>query len=133
MLSTAFPDFWFWACMFFVGVALSALAYFIVHARKLASYAGECVAWIDKNNLDALSDSKIADLERSLTELWDSHSSLLASHKRLRSKYGMRDLRERRKNGEDGEQEPDLFSDDDRKAALKRKLRVEAKGKGLLR
>lgn len=132
MLSTAFPQFWFFATLFFAGVSLSSLFYFVLHARKLAAYAGECASWIEKHNLDALADSKIAELERSLTELWDSHQSLLASHKRLRSKYGMRDLRERRKNGDDTDN-PDLFADDERKAAQKAKLRAQAKRDGLLR
>lgn len=37
-----------------------------------------------------------------LHELEDMHEALSASHKRLRSRVGMRELRARRKNGDDG-------------------------------
>jgi hypothetical protein len=37
-----------------------------------------------------------------LSELEDLHEALSASHKRLRSRVGMRELRAKRKNGEDG-------------------------------
>lgn len=35
-----------------------------------------------------------------ITELEDQHEALSASHKRLRSRVGMRELREKRKNGD---------------------------------
>jgi hypothetical protein len=133
MLSTGFPQFWFWTAMFFGGLFVGLLIFTVQHARKLGNYCASCVDWVNNNNIEALSESKLGELERSLTELWDSHSSLLASHKRLRSKYGMRDLRERKKNGEDEEPTEDLFSDDDKKAAYKAKLRNECRAKGLLR
>lgn len=41
-----------------------------------------------------------------MTELDDNHEALAASHKRLRSRVGMRELRAKRKNGED--EEPEL-------------------------
>lgn len=119
--------------MFFAGLCVGSLIYFVRHVRKLAAYCAECASWMEKNNLEALSGSKIAETERSLTELWDSHASLLASHKRLRSKYGMRDLRERKKNGEDDDSTRDMFSDEEKRAAYKTKLRNECRSKGLLR
>jgi len=132
MLSTASAQFWLFVAIFFAGACIGGLIYFVQHSRKLANYCASCVDWVNENNLEALSSSKIAECERSLTELWDSHQSLLASHKRLRSKYGMRDLRERKKNGQDEETE-EMFPDDDKKAAYKAKLRNECRAKGLLR
>ena len=64
-----------------------------------------------------------------LSELEDMHEALAASHKRLRSRVGMRDLRERRKsekNGADDEPKREGFDPE----AWKREKRLEiASGK----
>lgn len=128
-LFTGFPQFAAILAVFFCAVAVGAL----ISARRSANLARRCLEIARENTIEALSESKLAELERSLTELWDSHSSLLASHKRLRSKYGMRDLRERRRdNGED--QEGFDFPDDEaEKARYKAKLRRQCKERGLLK
>ena len=63
-----------------------------------------------------------------LTELEDLHEALAASHKRLRSRVGMRELRERRKNGDNppnidaGDPEGRTVNDPDE---WKRRKRIE--------
>lgn len=60
-----------------------------------------------------------------LTELEDMHAALAASHKRLRSRVGMRELRARKKNGQDGDDEtpPDLSENEI--ANWKRQMRLK--------
>jgi len=89
---------------------------------------------MQENSIEALSSTRLAELDRTLTELCDSFSSLEASHKRLRSKYGMRDMRERQKqpNGQDVEAKADFVDDEAAKAAFKTKLRAQCKERGLI-
>lgn len=51
---------------------------------------------------------RLAQIEVELAEMRELHESLLESHKRLRSREGMRELRQRRKNGNDS---PDPYTD----------------------
>jgi len=115
-----------------IALALTASVFAVVLSVRAVRFSNSCASWVAENNLKAFSGSKTAELENSLTELWDSHASLLASHKRLRSKYGMRDLRERKANGPDDQPQLDL-GDEAEKAAYKSRLRLEAKKHGLLR
>jgi len=62
----------------------------------------------------------MAAVEATMTDLTDSYDGLLASHKKLRSRIGMRATREKAENS--------LDSGDD-----KVKLRLAAKQSGLLR
>jgi len=113
--------------VFAIGVTIGAL----VHARKCARYCESAANFMAENTKEAVSNSKTGELERSLTELWDSHASLLASHKRLRSKYGMRDLRERRNADErdsSGNGSLDLGTTTDKDA-----LRAELRKSGQLK
>jgi len=129
MLSTGFPQFWGWLALG-LGAFATVVAFAAVNeARKMADYCAKCTNYMHENNAEAFKDSRIAALDSSLTELSDQFSSLNASHKRLRSKYGMRDLRERQKNGDD-EPEGDL---DLAKTNDKRALRLALMQKGLLK
>jgi len=129
MLSTGFPQFWGWLALG-LGAFATVVAFAAVkEARKMADYCGTCANYMHENNLKALKDSKIGGLESAVTEISDTLTSLEASHKRLRSKYGMRDLRERRAAGEDDPNgELDLAKTDDKRA-----LRLELMRKGLLK
>ena len=129
MLSTGFPQFWGWFALG-LGAFATVVAFAAVkEARKMAEYCGTCANFMHENNLEALKDSRIAALDTSLTELSDAFSSLEASHKRLRSKYGMRDLRERRAASDDDRTgELDLATTDDKRA-----LRLELRKQGLLK
>jgi len=129
MLSTGYALFAILFALFFVAVGVGA----VISARKSANYARRVFDLARENTIEAVSTSKLAEIERTVTELSDSHDALVASHKRLRSKYGMRDLRERRNNGHDDGDTPDLFQDDDKKAAYKAALRNKCRAQGLLR
>lgn len=126
MLSTGFPELWGWVALglgaFATVVAFSSVA----ECRKMARYCAQCTDYMHDNNMEALKDSKLAAIASELTELSDSFASLSASHKRLRSKYGMQDLRARRNAGDDGE--VDLSETTDKRA-----LRLELRKKGLLK
>jgi hypothetical protein len=125
MLSTDFAQFAALWLALALGLALGA----VIFARKCSNYCSRAVDWMAENTAEAVTNSKTGDLERSLTELWDSHSSLLASHKRLRSKYGMRDLRERRSEAQDASNgQLDLYTTQDKQA-----LRDELRRTGRLR
>ena len=124
------------AAMAIACISCIVACWMFVLARNYGRYARMCYDAMQENTIEAISSSKIAELERSLTELWDSHTSLLASHKRLRSKYGMRDMRERKKeleNGQDAAPALDNSSTDAEKAAYKANLRRQCKERGLLR
>lgn len=65
--------------------------------------------------------SRLVELERQAADLGEQFEALLASHKRLRSRAGMRELRERRENGEDsGDNRP--LNPADYKAQLRTRL-----------
>lgn len=133
MLSTGFPQFWGWLALG-LGAFATIVAFSAVNeARKMADYCGQCTNFMHENNMEALKDSKLAAFESALTELSDSFSSLKASHERLRSKYGMRDLREKRKNGEDVGDAHLQTEFDFKNTRDKAALRLELRKLGLLK
>lgn len=95
---------------------------------KLSDRVDRAVAFIRNENADSLSLRKMADVEATLTELLDSYDALLTSHKKLRSRIGMREVREKRKKTENG---VDL-GDEAEKAAYKAKLRAALRAEGRL-
>lgn len=127
-LSTVFPQFLSIFC-----AAFAAGAFFF--ARRAGKHAERLYDLARENTIDALSTSKLADLERALVELSDSHEALHASHKRLRSKYGMRDMRERKLELEraDNGGQVDFADDEAEKARFKAALRRQCKERGLLK
>lgn len=91
-------------------LALSLIALYISIAA---------VRFVRYNSSESLSLSKMAKVEASLTELTDSYDALLTSHKKLRSRIGMR---KHRGNGEAKDDEPDSRTDP---AAWKRWARLQ--------
>lgn len=105
-------------------------------AEKTSAYAGECADYVGAENKRSQALRRIAELEGTVTELADSYHALLKSHKKLRSRFGMRDLRKRRKEAEDGSGEPesvDLLTPDLSRVDDKQQLRLKAKAAGLLK
>lgn len=90
---------------------------------KVSNYCRDMVAVVMNQNKRAVSLRKIAEIEATLTDLTDSYDSLLMQHKKLRSRIGMRNLRESRKNGVDSEPETPEMA----RARLKAQLREKAK------
>lgn len=96
--------------------------------RAALDYSRQSYEFVSKHNEKSLSLARIAELDGAVTELTDSYSQLLASHKKLRSRIGMRELRERRKDLPP--ERDDVQSDDVAKARRKAELRVQAKQMG---
>lgn len=96
-------------------------------AIKARDFARMAAKWCEER----AERKQMAELSAELTSLTDSYDSLLAMHKRLRSRIGMREKRERdaASNGADGDAVP---SDAAAKAAYKQRLRHDLKAKGLL-
>lgn len=94
-------------------------------------YVAAAMEALETRNARSVSLKKMAEVEIALTELTDSYESLLKSHKKLRSRIGMRLNREAKKteNGFDNASPP---ADDVGKAAYKAKFRADMKRKGLI-
>lgn len=117
--------------LFFVaGAALVAavLAFVFSYRAMKAAAAGHDTAvasmhYVQKHNAADVSLVKLTELETGLTELTDSYHALLDSHKKLRSRIGMREVRERRGNSKTA---PPGETYEQKKA----RLREEAKNRG---
>lgn len=114
-----------------IGFALGASIVSIIssfravkYARNAENFAQESLDWTQKNNSKALSLAKVAELETAVTELTDSYHALLTSHKKLRSRIGMREHREKGGNGKASDTGSESYEQ------LKNRLREEAKQKG---
>lgn len=105
-----------------LSVALGLLCW--VNARHARLYAANCEVWVQKVAKMRDPTAAVAALSSEMTELQDSYQSLLKSHKKLRSRIGMREVRE--KAGSDPGS--DLSSETD-----KRQLRLAVKAAGLLK
>lgn len=108
MLSTIWP----YVCLLFslsaLGVSLLAMQFALTNKRH---------------------DGDFRRLLLIITQMEDDHAALLASHKRLRSRVGMRELRAKRKVSEDVPGDLDVddqpAANDDDIAAWKRKMRLK--------
>lgn len=107
----------------FVAIAalIVALASMLI-ARSARSYCAAWGRWAE-NNAEA---SVVAGLSAEMTDLRDGYASLLASHKKLRSRITMRVNREKKRLDNAGD--VDLSSESDKKA-----LRLAARQVGLLK
>ena len=114
----------------FLGIVVLFAVFLVRWQWKLALYCREAVEFVQIQNKKSVTLRRMAEVESTLTELSDAYGALLDSHKKLRSRIGMRNLRQKRGNGVDSEPVP--ASDADR-AAYKARLREDAKTKGLLR
>lgn len=93
---------------------------FLVRARveSVQNYAHSCMEYVRNQNESSVSLAKMAAVEASLSELTDAYDALLASHKKLRSRIGMRANREFKKDHE----VPDPATDP---AGYKREMRLK--------
>lgn len=98
---------------------------------RLAAFCRDAVAFVQNQNKNAVSLRRITETECALTELSDSFDALYESHKKLRSRIGMRRLREKRKDPENGlDSSPP--ADEAGRAAYKATLRNKLKSEGRL-
>ena len=112
--------------MLVVGLAIYSVYYLI----RLSNYCKSAIDFVQLQNKNSVSLRRMAAVESSLTDLTDSYDQLLASHRKLRSRMGMRKLRSDSK--EQLEIDPGTMSDAN-KSELKKKLRLASKANGLLR
>lgn len=77
---------------------------------------------MENDNKRSLSLRKMAEVEASLSELTDAYDALLTSHKKLRSRIGMRHHRERKNEVPDPQQDP---------AGYKRAMRLKLNARNL--
>lgn len=95
----------------FVALAAVFVSGFTYYRMRLSEkWQRQVAEWVQTENADAVSLRRIAEVEAGFTELRESFDQLLTSHKRLRSRISMRELRERRKDGESTD-EGDLFDE----------------------
>lgn len=116
-----------------VCVVLVAVMLLVTWRRANSAYdyaVGAC-EWCQQANPDAVSKKQIADLTVGLTDLADAYHSLLKQHKKLVSRLSMRELREKRRDGQgDGSHALDA---DPVPTRDKVELRKQATRDGLLR
>lgn len=74
-------------------VALLSIRQYNVEAR-----CRNAIHRMETRNARSVTLAKMAHVEASLTELTDAYDALLTSHKKLRSRIGMRHVRENREN-----------------------------------
>lgn len=110
----------------FLAVFAAAVLFWVL---QLAKYCKASVDWVQNQNSRSVGLRRMADLEATCTELLDSYNALLTSHKKLRSRIGMREGRAKRKNGIDSSP----GATDSEKAAYKAELRNDLRQRGLLR
>jgi len=122
MLSTDLSTIWLVVAAFLSIFVVACLIWLV----QLGQYCRSAVQYVEESNAKSVSLRRIADIELTCTELLDSYNALLSSHKKLRSRIGMRELREKKSNGAD-------LTADDARAQSKAALRLECKQKGLLR
>ena len=119
MFSTDWPIIIMALCAFATGFAV----FFSIRATQ---FAKSCVEWIDQNNKRAVTLKKIAEIETELTEVRDAIDAYGTQLKKLRSREGMRKLRESRKTADD---EPDPQQDPDAwKRHMRQKLHLKKIG-----
>ena len=91
MLSTELSTIW-------PGVALAVnlilVLWVVIRTFHTENLVEDAVLWLRDNNAKSVSMKKMADVQCSLSELTDSYTALLDSHKKLRSRIGMRAVRE---------------------------------------
>jgi len=96
---------------------------------RLVRYVRDAVEHIEMQNKRSVTLSKLAEIETTLTELTDSYAALLTSHKKLRSRIGMREHRDKTGN----EVVDTLPTTEAERLAYKARLRDRAKSTGYLR
>lgn len=107
---------------------LTIAVYGWIKAAQAAKYAESCAEYVQQANKRSVTLKRVAELETQLTELYDAYHALLSSHKKLRSRIGMREHREKKKTPQNGAQ-----MDDSDRAVLKEQLRDQLRREGRLK
>ena len=110
----------------FIVLALCCAAFFAiisVYMYKLSEFCRRAVAEVLNRNARSVTMARMAEVEVALTDLTDAYDALLASHKKLRSRIGMRKVREKRENGAESDMPDPRIDPSGYKRAIRLKLR----------
>ena len=122
MLSTDF--------LVLLGVIAAIAVVFQWQIIRIYRFCRRSIDFVENSNKRSLSLRRMAEVEATLTELSDAYDALLKSHKKLRSRIGMRENRARRANGAKDDDIPDAKTDPD---GWKRAMRLKLRREGVLR
>lgn len=101
-------------------------AFLAFYQQRLANFCRDAVMTVLNQNKRAVSLRRMAEVEATLTDLADSYDALLKAHKTLRSRIGMRHVRDQKiANGI--ETIPDSTADP---AGYKRAMRLRLRSEG---
>ena len=87
-------------------LCLVVVALLSLRVRNLEAAVFHALETLKTSNSRAISLKKMAEVEATLSELLDAYDALLASHKKLRSRIGMRAVREQRSEIPDAQADP---------------------------
>lgn len=104
------------------GIAcLFALAAWVT-SRRAVEYGSDAAEFCEKNNKASVTLKRMTALEVEMTEITDSVKSIHTSLHKLRSRIGMRDLAERKKNEQVGDVPDSVDDPEGWKTAMRQKL-----------
>ena len=106
------------------GIALIVALVGISYGWSATKYCKEVVRWIEENNEKSLTLSQLTKIQTDLTEHADSITHLNKSLGKLRSRIGMRNLREKRENGGDDDEPDPVKEPEAYKRYMRRKLKL---------
>jgi len=109
----------------FIAVALCAVS--VSQARSAKRFANKCYVTLDKYRKQVEPRREVARLAAEVAEMADAHAALMKSHSKLRSRIGMRENRERKRDAASSEVVTEGLSSTD-----KTQLRLAAKAQNLL-
>ena len=121
------PIFMLLGILFAVILAIVA----IFKAQNASDDAYEAMRYVETQNKRSRTLKQVAEISADLTELRDAYQALLKSHKTIRSRMGMRDVREKKKAAQNGSGDVEALTDGE-KTDLKAQLRAELTAKGRL-
>lgn len=102
-------------------LALIVVALLSLRLRNVENQVSQALIHLAANNKRSIGLKKMAEVEASLTELTDAYDALLTSHKKLRSRIGMRANRDAKQQDKQNEI-PDPRDDP---AGYKREMRLK--------
>ncbi len=114
-----------------LGLAVLLLSGVLILVLYAFGYARAALSHVRYMTEGQLSPKEIVELSAEVTDLRDLYTSLLGSHKKLRSRIAMR--QNRGKGGRRVADRGDIHTDEAARAAYKAELRESAKSRGLLR
>lgn len=110
-------------------ISIVVLAICLYYCVRAVRYSQAAWRFVSEQNENSVSLKAIAGIETQLTDLYDAHHALFDSHKKLRSRIGMRELRQKRRNADEPDETLDEIPDPKKdpegwKRAMRARLRL---------